>query len=55
MGPAGGRGVGGEDGCCEQRQLEPGPQGKPLPSPGILVGGRFPGSCLVRALHACTS
>lgn len=33
----------------------PGPQGKPLPSCGVLAGGRFPGSCLMRTLHACTS
>lgn len=33
----------------------PGPQGKPLPSYRVLVGGGFPGSCPMQALHACTS
>lgn len=40
-------------GAVSRGYWAPGPQGKPHPSRGVLVGGRFLSSCLMRALHAC--
>lgn len=51
MGGAGGVGAGWEArmGAASGGCWAPGPQSKPLPSCGVLVGGRFPGSWPMRA------